>query len=272
MSGTDNSLLGFLQKKSLFSNSPSKSSRKRSRSKSRDSRNLDKRSNINSFEEPPRAEEPRRQLFQEERNGNEPRLFATFQENRPSDYPPYRPFEQPQQQSLQPRATESPPRLAPRVEERSEGGLWTGMMMSASSFESARLESSQCLENLSGKIRAEVSSVTYRIDAFNSKMSKVLSNEFKAVRERILRVFEDAFKESEKYIKEYMAKKEQQMTAELAQMKVQLEKEAARVEEMKEELNKPQWRKVAGEILSTEFEKRVEELVKKSQGIEAGHW
>jgi hypothetical protein len=158
------------------------------------------------------------------------------------------------------------------VEERSEGGLWTGMMMSASSFESARLESSQCLENLSGKIRAEVTSVTYRIDAFNSKMSKVLSNEFKAVRERILRVFEDAFKESEKYIKEYMAKKEQQMTAELAQMKVQLEKEAARVEEMKEELNKPQWRKVAGEILSTEFEKRVEELVKKSQGIEAGHW
>lgn len=64
MSGNnDNSLLGFLQKKSLFSNSPSKNSRKRSRSKSRDSRNFDKRSNI---EELSRVEEPRKQLFQEE--------------------------------------------------------------------------------------------------------------------------------------------------------------------------------------------------------------
>jgi hypothetical protein len=41
---------------------------------------------------------------------------------------------------------------------------------------------------------------------------------------------------------------------------------------MKDELKKPQWRKVAGEILSTDFEKKVEDLVKKSQGIEAEYW
>jgi hypothetical protein len=69
-----------------------------------------------------------------------------------------------------------------------------------------------------------------------------------------------------------MVRKEQQLTSELAQMRVLLEKEAARVDEMKEELNKPQWRKVAGEILSTDFEKKVEELVKKSETLEAGHW
>jgi hypothetical protein len=105
MSGTnDNSLLGFLQKKSLFSNSPNKNSRKRSRSKSRDSRNFDKRSNINSLEEMSRVEEPRRQLFQEE-----PKLFNTFQQERPKDHSPYRAFDQPisqqapsfQQQSYQ---------------------------------------------------------------------------------------------------------------------------------------------------------------------------
>lgn len=38
-SPNDNSLLGFLKQKSLFANSPLKGSRKRSRSKSRDSRN-----------------------------------------------------------------------------------------------------------------------------------------------------------------------------------------------------------------------------------------
>jgi hypothetical protein len=67
----------------------------------------------------------------------------------------------------------------------------------------------------------------------------------------VLKVVDDAFKESEKYIKEYMIRKEQQLTADLAQMRTLLEKEVARVDEMKEELGKPQWRKVAGEILST---------------------
>lgn len=47
----DSSLLGFLQKKSLFSSSPNKGGRRRSRSKSRDSRNYDKKSNVNSLEE-----------------------------------------------------------------------------------------------------------------------------------------------------------------------------------------------------------------------------
>lgn len=36
---------------------------------------------------------------------------------------------------------------------------------------------------------------------------------------------------------------------------------------MKEELNKPTWRKVAGEILSTDFEKKVEEMLKKSEAL-----
>jgi hypothetical protein len=104
MSGTnDNSLLGFLQKKSLFSNSPNKNSRKRSRSKSRDSRNFDKQSNIHTLNEPSRVEEPRRQLFQEE-----PRLFNNnFQQDRPKDYSPYRAFEQPPQQ-LQPAFQQQP--------------------------------------------------------------------------------------------------------------------------------------------------------------------
>ena len=59
MSNNDNdSLLGFLKKKSLFSNSPNKSNRRRSRSRSRGSRDLDSRSN-NAPEQPspPRYEE-----------------------------------------------------------------------------------------------------------------------------------------------------------------------------------------------------------------------
>ena len=50
----------------------------------------------------------------------------------------------------------------------------------------------------------------------------------------MLKVVDDAFKESEKYIKEYMIRKEQQLTADLAQMRTLLEKDVARVDEMKE--------------------------------------
>lgn len=45
-----------------------------------------------------------------------------------------------------------------------------------------------------------------------------------------------------------------------------------RVETMKEEIAQPQWRKVAGEILATELEKNLEDLVKKSNNTEIGRW
>lgn len=52
----NNSLLGFLQKKSLFSSNVNNSNRKRSRSRSKDSKNFDKLSNVNSFEDRSLAE------------------------------------------------------------------------------------------------------------------------------------------------------------------------------------------------------------------------
>lgn len=64
-------------------------------------------------------------------------------------------------------------------------------------------------------------------------------------------MFEAAFKESDKYIQEYMKQKEAQLAGELLKNKIVLEKELTKIESMKDELNKPQWRKIAGEILST---------------------
>lgn len=131
--------------------------------------------------------------------------------------------------------------------------MWTGILSYSSSFESARVESSQCLENLSLKIRKEISNINSKIDIFNSRMASTLNNEFRAIREKILQVFEAAFKESDKYIQEYMKAKEAQLAGELAKMKGSLEKELLKIDSMKDELAKPQWRKVAGEILSTEL-------------------
>ncbi len=55
-------------------------------------------------------------------------------------------------------------------------------------------------------------------------------------------------------------------------MRETLEKEQQRIDGMREELNKPQWRKVAGEILSTELEQTVENLIKKSSQLEVRTW
>ena len=41
---------------------------------------------------------------------------------------------------------------------------------------------------------------------------------------------------------------------------------------MKDEINKPSWRKVAGELLSTELEEKVEHLLNKSRNIDIKHW
>jgi hypothetical protein len=154
----------------------------------------------------------------------------------------------------------------------SQNSVWTGILSHSTSFESARVESSQCLDNLSLKIRKEISNINSKIDIFNSRMTSVLNNEFRSIREKVMQVFEAAFKESDKYIQEYMKQKEAQLAGELVKMKATLEKELTKIDTMKDELGKPQWRKVAGEILSTELEHQVEEVVQRSNAMEVGKW
>lgn len=48
---------------------------------------------------------------------------------------------------------------------------------------------------------------------------------------------------------------EEKLAGEVFKVKENLEKEYLRIEGMKEEINGPQWRKVAGEVLATELEK-----------------
>ena len=51
-----------------------------------------------------------------------------------------------------------------------------------------------------------------------------------------------------------------------------LVKEGEGIESMKERLRTPQWRQVAGEILSTEVEKKVETVLQRSREMHLGEW
>lgn len=57
-----------------------------------------------------------------------------------------------------------------------ENQIWTGLVAHTHTFESARIESIQCLESLSAKLSGEISNINFKLDAFNSKMGKALSN------------------------------------------------------------------------------------------------
>ena len=41
---------------------------------------------------------------------------------------------------------------------------------------------------------------------------------------------------------------------------------------MREEINKPNWRKVAGEIIASELEQRIDTIVRQSSTLEVGRW
>lgn len=66
-------------------------------------------------------------------------------------------------------------RVKPQEEEKVTS-LWTGLVNYSTTFESARLESIQCLDGMSVKIQTEVSNINYKIDVFQSKMAKILNN------------------------------------------------------------------------------------------------
>ena len=84
-------------------------------------------------------------------------------------------------------------------------------------------------------------------------MSKALSGEFRNMRDRILQMVDAVFRESDRFIREYMRQQESKMAGDITKMRDTLLKEQAKIEVMKGELKKQDWRKTAGEILTTEL-------------------
>lgn len=103
-------------------------------------------------------------------------------------------------------------------------------------------------------------------------MHKVISSEFKNLKERVYLILEESFKESERYIREYMKTQEEKLAAELIVARDNLQREATKIEGMREEISKPNWRKVAGEIIASELETKIDLIVKQSNALEIGRW
>lgn len=236
MSSNDNGLYEFLKGKSLFS--PTKANRKRSRSRSKGPRDFERPSNSSNSPTLPPAQNEQRynsnftnppafnhtQSYTLPQTYNPPQSYSNpqqFNNPQPSEYaPPARNFS-PLDNSTRPLGYTPAQRLnqdeagsmrwgetASQLSNVSQNTVWTGILSYSSSFESARVESTQCLESLSMKIRREVNSIQTKIEVFNSRMAAVLSSELRTVREKVQQALEAAFKESDKYVQEYMKQKE----------------------------------------------------------------
>lgn len=54
--------------------------------------------------------------------------------------------------------------------------IWTGLVNYSGTFESARIQSVQCLEGMSKKIQGELSKIDQKMISFEKKMTDILNN------------------------------------------------------------------------------------------------
>ena len=96
-------------------------------------------------------------------------------------------------------------------------------------FQSARLESAQCLDIMIVILQTEISSINYKVDAFRSKMSQILDEQFANLREKIIYMVEKVIQESQNNIKIYIKQQEKSLAADLVIMRQNLMKEYQKI-------------------------------------------
>ena len=77
-------------------------------------------------------------------------------------------------------------------------------MTYANSFESARVESMQCLDTLSLKLNTEIASLNYKVDEFYNVFIQHLTKELHLLKENIDKVVDNIFREAESVIRAYI--------------------------------------------------------------------
>lgn len=78
----------------------------------------------------------------------------------------------------------------------------------SNSFESARIESAQCLETMSIKLQAELQNINFKVDMFQTKLLQVLNKELSDAKEKIYLIVNKVFEESERNMRAYVKQQE----------------------------------------------------------------
>lgn len=99
-------------------------------------------------------------------------------------------------------------------------------------------------------------------------MLSVVTQEYNHIKERIYQCVEETFRDSENYVREYMRAQEMKFAEEILRARESLQREISSIEAMREDINKPYWRNMAGVFITSEFEARIESVIKQCQTIQ----
>jgi hypothetical protein len=86
---------------------------------------------------------------------------------------------------------------------RSITSSFTNSSHASTSFESARIEAAECLDNLSREIQSEMKNIDRRIESFTNGLMKALTDHFKNVRDQMYKMVDMVIKESERAIYDF---------------------------------------------------------------------
>jgi len=100
-------------------------------------------------------------------------------------------------------------------------------------------------------MRKEINNIDHKLESFNKDVLRQLREHAETFRKRVTWMVEEAFRENERHLMEIQRFQQQRMAGELLQIKQILEQEYVKVEVMRGEINRSNWKKVAGQILSS---------------------
>ena len=103
---------------------------------------------------------------------------------------------------------------------------------------------------------------------FNSQMITVVTQEYNEIKERIYQVVEETFRNSEGYIQDYMRAQEIKFAEEIIRAKEALQQEMAHIDAMREDINKPYWRNMAGVFITSEFEQKIYDVIRMCESVQ----
>lgn len=125
------------------------------------------------------------------------------------------------------------------------------------------------MEGLAQKVKNEINNLNYKLEMFNSQLLSVVSQEYNEIKERIYQVIEETFRNSEGYVNEYMRSQEMIFAEEIIRAKSSLEAEMSHIDAMREDINKPYWRNMAGVFITAEFENKIYDVIKMCESVQA---
>jgi hypothetical protein len=82
-------------------------------------------------------------------------------------------------------------------------------------------------------------------------------------------VVEETFRNSEGFINEYMHSQEMKFAEEIIRAKEALLQEMSHIDAMREDINKPYWRNMAGVFITSEFETKIYDVIRSCESVQA---